>query len=199
MKEVYVMHLVLDMHSCTMYIECMSDMVLRGVEEELVRKVRAAAVLCGISLKDWVMQACEVRLRQEVGIKQEYRRVPVPEGVYNATRKVEGAKAGKSAEMQVRGEKGEGSVLSEAPRVRAGRESGSGIAVVKPEHSEEAEKPGRIAGATGPNGEPLIPGEKCQLCHSGVYVASATDASAKKWKCVGPRTHTMSPKEKEKT
>jgi hypothetical protein len=45
----------------------------------------------------------------------------------------------------------------------------------------------------------MVPGEKCVICGAGVYEVAAKDSSGKKWKCVGPRTHTMSPREPKET
>ncbi len=44
---------------------------------------------------------------------------------------------------------------------------------------------------------PMIPGEKCSQCKAGVYEVKHPDTGAIRWKCVGERVHTMSPRVKE--
>ena len=46
-----------------------ADIVVRGVDEELVRRVRADAALKGESFREWVAEACAGRLGVVVGVK----------------------------------------------------------------------------------------------------------------------------------
>ena len=44
---------------CMVYISCMADMVIRNLDDEFMRRVRAQSALDGLSLKDWVVsQLC---------------------------------------------------------------------------------------------------------------------------------------------
>lgn len=62
------------------------------------------------------------------------------------------------------------------------------------ETPRDAKAPSPNAGSSPAPATKLIPGQKCSICGAGVYEAAAKDSSGKKWKCVGPRVHTMSPR-----
>lgn len=51
------------------YMEGTADIVVRSVDEELVRRVRADAALRGESFKMWVEEACALRLGVKIGVK----------------------------------------------------------------------------------------------------------------------------------
>lgn len=147
------------------------DMNIKGMDDVLVGRAKMAAMAGGVSLKVFVIDALNEKLDREA----RYDRT----GVGDVGAGVAGSVGTKTKKSRGRGPN---SKPFEPAKGTAAGDRGSNN--------------GPVVGAQNPEIEPtLIPGEKCALCGAAVYEAPRSDSSGRKWKCVGPRTHTMTPRE----